>query len=351
LWNRQGDCFELAVEAAIPDEIVKQLAPSGNRGSGFKRIWYNLVVKETEIFLEALYFVDETKPTSGQLNIFPQDDISPSDTLKHKARKKLILKKEHGKNDNYYPEMGRSYKPSLSSKKTYSALANVPDEKHFPVARWFCSFLQDGIQNLMLDSVGMRRPSSPGQTNRFKPDGSNLPWVVEDLKRRDRERFNRWVKHIRLSLKDIKDICVIERKEDRHKYLTIKYSTGVEVPSWMVSDGTLRMLALTLPAYIGKNRRANFYLVEEPENGMHPRAIENVWDSLRSVYGSQVLTATHSVVALNLLEPKDILCFAKNSDGATDIVSGDKHPGLTDYKKGASDNLGIIFASGILGGH
>ena len=36
------------------------------------------------------------------------------------------------------------------------------------------------------------------------------------------------------------------------------------------------------------------YLLEEPENGIHPLAVDCVFQSLRSVYGSQVLIATHS---------------------------------------------------------
>ena len=357
LWNHDGDSFELAVEAVIPGELIEKLDQGDNRGNGFKNIRYELIIKETEIALEALSFVDAENVTTGsasatQMSIFPQKDIHIPDTLATRRRgSKLILKKEHGRNDNYYPETGKSYKPSWIGKPTYAVLTNIPDEKHFPVALWFRSFLQNGIRNLMLDSVNMRQPSRPGQASHFIPDGSNLPWVIENLKRNHKAQFDRWIRHLRLSLSDIKDISVIERKEDRHKYLKIKYASGVEVPSWMVSDGTLRMLALTLPAYLEKGRRASLYLIEEPENGMHPRAIENVFDSLRSVYDAQVFVATHSLVALNLLEPRDILCFAKSARGATDIVSGDKHPALIDYKAGTSDALGVIFASGILGDH
>jgi len=350
LWNHQGESFELALEAAIPDKVIEELHRTDKRGNGLRHIRYELVIQETEICFEALSFIDEGRADLVQLSIFPQEDIRcPSTLVSSQRGKKLILKKERGRNDNYYPETGKSYKPSLIGKPTYSALASIPDEKHFPVALWFRSLLQNGIQNLMLDSVRMRQPSRPGQTTRFKSDGSNLPWVVETLKCEHQAQFGRWLKHVRLNLPDITDICVIEREEDRHKYLRIKYATGVEIPSWMVSDGTLRLLALTLLAYLGENQRASFYLIEEPENGMHPLAIHNVFDSLQSVYGAQVLIATHSLVALNLLEPASLLCFARNASGATDVVSGDRHPALIDYRKGHSDALGVIFASGILG--
>ncbi len=33
------------------------------------------------------------------------------------------------------------------------------------------------------------------------------------------------------------------RPEDRHRYVMIRYKNGIEVPSWALSDGTLRLLA------------------------------------------------------------------------------------------------------------
>ena len=69
--------------------------------------------------------------------------------------------------------------------------------------------------------------------------------------------------------------------------------------------------------------------------------------SLASLYSGQVLLATHSAVALNMVDPSRILCFAKDSDGATDVVSGEEHPALVDWKQGEPD-LGVLFASGIL---
>ncbi len=45
--------------------------------------------------------------------------------------------------------------------------------------------------------------------------------------------------------------------------------------------------------------------------------------------------------------PADLLCFAKDEAGATDIVRGDEHPRLKHWK-GELD-LGTLFAAGVLG--
>ncbi len=95
------------------------------------------------------------------------------------------------------------------------------------------------------------------------------------------------------------------------------YSGGLKVPSWTASDGTLRLLALTLPAYLDDFR--GIYLIEEPENGIHPRAVTTMYQSLSSVYEAQILLATHSPVILSIVNPDDVLCFAKTMEGALQI--------------------------------
>jgi len=201
------------------------------------------------------------------------------------------------------------------------------------------------MQYLVLDSQMMRRPSPPGQPDVFKTDGSNLPIVIENLRASNPASYADWLLHIRTALPDISDIYTIEKPEDRHRYLVVRYSNGFEAPSWVVSDGTLRLLALTLPAYLPKAE--GIFLVEEPENGIHPMALEIVLQSLSSLYDAQILMATHSPGILSLTPPRQILCFARNSDGATDIVAGDRHPRLQRWK--GSIDPGMLLASGILG--
>ena len=137
----------------------------------------------------------------------------------------------------------------------------------------------------------------------------------------------------------------VEREDDKHRYMMIRYRGGLEIPSWVASDGTLRLLALTLPAYLPEF--SGVYLIEEPENGVHPRAVETAFQSLSSVYGEQILLATHSPVILSLADAGKILCFKKTAAGAADIVRGSEHPALRNWK-GETD-LGTLFAAGVLG--
>jgi predicted ATPase len=65
------------------------------------------------------------------------------------------------------------------------------------------------------------------------------------------------------------------------------------------------------------------------------------------MYDAQVLLATHSPVVLNAASMDDVLCFAKDDVGSTDIVLGSEHPSLRRWQGGV--NLGTLLASGILG--
>ena len=150
---------------------------------------------------------------------------------------------------------------------------------------------------------------------------------------------------MRTALTDLEGIRTIERPEDRHRYMIYEYAGGLTVPSWLVSDGTLRLTALTLPAYLADLK--GIYLIEEPENGIHPGAVATAYQSLSSMYEAQILLATHSTVVLNAAEIENVLCFAKDDAGATDIVLGSEHPMLRDWQ-GEAD-LGTLLASGVLG--
>lgn len=352
LWLEKGDAFQIAVEAEIPTSVRNALSEEYQQ---YTSVRYELEVgidaESTEIGLNhEILWLTETYPTplQTQRELFPAERVEMSSVIGPKLkseRRKAILKKQPGGNDNYYWHGQKSFNPSFKLGRGRSALANTPpDGDSFPVSIWFREFLEKGIQPFALNSYSIRNPSPPGLSRRFLTDGSNLPWVIAEL-RRDRLRFEGWLEHVRTALGDIRDIRTVERPEDRHRYLIVEYENGACVPSWLVSDGTLRLLALTIPAYLQELQ--GVFLIEEPENGIHPRAIETVLQSLSSMYSSQVLVATHSPVALSIVDASEVLCFGKDREGATDIVSGDQHPALRDWKKGHPD-LGLLFASGIL---
>ena len=334
VWGRPGKDprFELAVEFEVPDEIQQKLPAD----RGFRFFRYEVAIEEQDnevrINSERGLLIRESQGLQPQQRtLFPLPPPVARGILTGGGRRgsRTVLSKSPKKQDNFNievsPESGKGWAVSVSFGPHRSALGNLPESpEKFPVATHVKRTLTEGVKSLFLDADRMREASPPGlRRNGFAPDGSNLPWTVKALKEQHPADYSQWMDHVRTALQDLKEVSVVERDEDRHAYLTLGYETGVTVPSWVASDGTLRFLALTLLGYVPS---PGIYLIEEPENGLHPFALDAVYDALSSAHDSQVLSATHSPAFLKLADPEEVLCFAKNSEGATDIVRGDRHP-------------------------
>lgn len=348
IWNQKREYFEIAIEFRLPK----------NNNSDFTFARYELLLTQNEtkgivIENEGLWLFRNIlngipKKEKKQLDLFPTEQEEPQHIIRQSQRtpigwKKIVSKSEKG-NDFFRSETSKwniiyRFGPQKAS------LARIPeDEKKFPHALWVKNILMEGIQFIQLNSVSMRWPCRPDAPISFNADGSNLPKVVKALIENHAENYLRWVEHVKTALTDVRTIGVKERPEDRFLYIYIEYQNNITIPSWLLSDGTLRLLAQTLIAYLPYQDR--LFIIEEPENGLHPQAIETVVQSLSSVYDNQVILATHSPVVLRLAEPKDILCFAKTESGAVDIVRGSDHPRLKDWKKDV--DLATLHAAGVL---
>ena len=353
LFRGKGDCLELSVEARIPERLRELITTLELDTARYQvAIGFDDTQRQFEIKNETLLLKRSKEQQLPLRDLFPSSLPTPStlqDSIRGKSNK-AIINKVPGGNDNFYSEIysksGKGWAPSFKLGPRKSALGNLlADEDSFPVATWFRSFLTDGVQQLVLNSLRIKSPSPPTRVDGFLSDGSNLPWVVERLRRQHPKRYSAWIEHLQTALPDLMDISTLERPEDKHCYMVFEYSGDYKVPSWLVSDGTLRLTALTLPAYLPD--LYGIYLIEEPENGIHPGAVTTVYDSLASVYEAQLLTATHSPVFLSCAQLDDVLCFAKDNEGRTDIVLGSEHPALRKWR--GEVDLGTLLGSGVLG--
>ena len=353
LFQRLGDQFELAVEVFIPDRLRQLTAnPALDTARYEVAVGFDETQRQFEFKAEKFLLKKSGASQPVRPSLFPCLPNAPDSLLTPKGRRngKVIVHKVPGGNDNFYSETyhksGKGWAPSFKLGPQKSALGNLPEDNNlFPVATWFREYLVVGVQRFVLNSSKMRLPSPPTRVTGFLPNGSNLPWVVARLRKDNAERHRNWIAHLQTALPDLVDITTTERPEDKHCSMIYKYAGGLNVPSWLVSDGTLRLTALTLPAYMSGHQ--GIYLIEEPENGIHPKAVATAYDSLSSMYEAQVLLATHSPVVLNEANMNNVLCFAKNDDGSTDIVLGSEHPTLRQWQ-GEAD-LGTLLASGVLG--
>lgn len=354
LWSREPGAFELAIEAALSDEMRSRLYDSRYDTVRYEvAIRFDSVANTTVIENETVLLLVAEPPGPQRPMVYFPDSIVPPDTILMGSRDRhtltLVNKTAEG-NDSYYSEAirdpGKRRIPNLRLGPSRSALGNLPaDEQRFPVSTWLRELLARRVALLQLDAGLLRGAARPGKGLGFQPDGSNLPWVIHRLEREAPERLTEWLAHVRTALPDLCGVRTVEREEDRHRYLLLTYSSGLEVPSWTASDGTLRLIALTLLAYLDDLQGT--YLIEEPENGIHPLAMETVCQALAMASGAQILLATHSPVVLGIVEPAVVRCFARSASGATAIVKGLEHPNLAAWQ--GQVDFATLFAAGVLG--
>jgi hypothetical protein len=220
VWRREGASFELAIEAAIPEERREVIA-----NPELDTIRYEVCLgvdqrtDEMSIMSEKAVLKKADITASPQRTLFPFLEPLPGTILSPKVSRgtKTVVNKVADGNDNFYDETGRGWDHSFKLGPRKSALGNLPeDESRFPVSTWLKGFLANGLQQMVLNSLLIRKASPPGQTRRFKPDGSNLPWVVYGLETNDPSRLRDWVAHLRTALPELQGIRTVERPDDRH---------------------------------------------------------------------------------------------------------------------------------------
>lgn len=359
IWLRQAKRFALAIEAQVPERLAREacdlLGSEGKPAAPMPLCRYEVVVGSTEPTGEMGILSEYLSIGAGRA---PEERVGAAmplpapGVLRDLAPPAVedwltLLEKDVTGKTWFDSEVGelhrgrrRTYPFSLGHR--LCGLANLPeDETQFPVAAWFKRSLSNGVKSIALNPAAMRQPSPPNARRTFMPDGTSTPWLLDNLAPGD---YEQWLAHLRTELPNLAGIRSVERPEDRHRYLKLKYEGGLEVPSWVVSDGTLEMLALTLLPYLPDKEAT--YLVEEPENCVHPTAIEAIFESLSSIYGGQVLMATHSPVILGLADLEHVLCFTKDEQDATRIVRGKEHRILRNWQ--GEFSLGTLFASGVM---
>jgi predicted ATPase len=352
MWHREGERFELAIEAVLPEE---ELPPIDGLVADDYAIRYEVAVGVDEH--GAARILEEQFLTTGEYRRVKREYrdeksvfLVKSDDWRHHMM--LDAKGDHSvhpeivvpftdSNGDSVDDYFFPYRPT--GKRSVFQNLSV---KEFPSAIWLFERLRhENVVPVELQSNELRKPSRPGQGNAFSASGTNLPWIISDLQETLPDRYHEWLAHLRQALPDIQSIRVVDRPEDRFRYLMLGFADGLEIPSWMLSEGTLRLLALTLLAY--HPQKGAIYLVEEPETNIHPLNIEVVMQSLGSLYDGQVLVTTHSPTVLSVTKPEEILVFHLDKANGAQIVRGDAHPELRQWK--GQPNLSILFASGVLG--
>lgn len=356
-FNRMGGPIELAVEIRMAGEYIT-FSDSGNFNdpNSFQILEAQNYALRYEIRLEQPK--NSTTGITGErllllnkgqeLEMYSSQNY-PFEAVYEKITKrvyKALITRSSNQMVSIKSHSGKNALPGYMLDGDKTALSSViEDRKKFIEPIWVREFLSKEVKIISLDGDVLRKASHPGQGLEYATNGSNLPWVVENIRENYPDLFLAWLQHVQIGLPDVRDIAVRPVPDLNQRYLQIEYKNGARIPSWLLSDGTLRFLALTVLAYLPHDK--GFYLIEEPENGVHPKILESVYQSLSSVYGTQIMLATHSPLFLSIAGEKALLLFTKGEEGQTLITEAINHPYLMEWNQ--KIDLGSVFASGVLG--
>jgi hypothetical protein len=262
--------------------------------------------------------------------------------------RKVVGKTEKGQ--DYFRDEKTSWNSQFRFGEEKTALGSIPeDPSRFPRSLAVRDLLRDGIRRLALEPRRLQASAPPGGVPILGLDGSNLPYVVRHLERQDPVLFSEWTAQLSGVVKGLTKVDVWEREEDKHLVLRAWFegSHPQPVPSWMLSDGTLRLMALTVLCYAAGPEREEVYLLEEPENGLHPHAVQTLFEALSSTATRQQwLCASHSPVFLANVGLDETLVFKRHASGWSTVRRGREIPELADWN--GNVRLGEWLALGVL---
>ena len=168
---------------------------------------------------------------------------------------------------------------------------------------------------------------------RLANDGSNVADFLLDLRRQDVNAFNGIVETMAFVLPYAKDIqpTLTSSEIERKAWLQLTEDT-FKVPGWLLSTGTLRMLALL--ALLRHPSPPPLIVVEEIENGLDPRSIHLIVEEIRSAVlsgATQVVVTTHSPYLLDLLTLEHLVVVERDAEGHPRFTRPADHENLRNW--------------------
>jgi len=216
----------------------------------------------------------------------------------------IVARREYGRMDIHGKEQTAIGQPGEAE----SLLRHVSYLGDF-IRRW---------QFLSLWPVPMGQPSPQRRTQgrrRLAKDGSNVAEYLLNIYQHHPDVFNAIVDILKFVLPYATDIQpAVSSELERTVYLQLA-ERDFKLPGWLLSSGTLRVLALL--AVLRHPEPPPLLLIEELENGLDPRTIHLIVEEMQAAVESgrsQIILTTHSPYLLDLL-PLSSIIVCDRSDG------------------------------------
>ena len=198
-----------------------------------------------------------------------------------------------------------------------SVLANEqPSSRGAQIKSVFEAIASDLRSTLLrLDARAIAKPTALGAP--LLSDGSGLVGIVDELLTSGvgDEQIARVNEAIRRLSPHVKGVAARRHAASGGKELHFVLRNGAVIPASQMSDGIVLAAAIAVVALGSGNQRL---LIEEPENGLHPRQLKVVADAIRSIseeQGAQVVLTTHSPLLLNHFAAEEVVLVTRDQAG------------------------------------
>ena len=164
----------------------------------------------------------------------------------------------------------------------------------------------------------------------FDETGNGLASVYQAINSRDVDAFVTIRDRLRQLFPTIQSILV-PTIENNAVVLQARLIDGTLVQAPALSEGLLYFLGYAALEHLSESR---LFLVEEPENGLHPSRISDVMSILRALSTrSQVIIATHSPLVVNELQGHEVSVVTRTADKGTQAILLKDVPRFADASK------------------
>lgn len=206
------------------------------------------------------------------------------------------------------------------------------------ITGWYVSYLS------IPDTRG--QPQS-GPEERLSRTGDNLANVIQFLSERHPDRLEQIFRVLRQRVPQVERVLA-ETMPDGRLLLSIKDAPfDHPVLARFASDGTLKMLAYLV--LLHDPSPAPFIGLEEPENFLHPRLLQELAEEARkATASSQLLVTTHSPFFINALQADEVRILYRDQAGYTQAVRASDVRGIPDFMA-AGASLGHLWLEGRFG--
>lgn len=175
---------------------------------------------------------------------------------------------------------------------------------------------------LMMEPRAAKRT---GRAYRLLKDGSNIADFLNDILKEDSTVFETIVETLRYVLPYAKDVQTVLTSElGRQRFIQLS-EQDFKVPSWLLSTGTLRVLALL--AVLRHPNPPPLLCIEEIENGLDPRTLNLIVEEIQRATQSgktQVVCTTHSPYFLDLVPLSSIIVVERDDSGQPTFIRPDE---------------------------